>query len=153
MKTLKKPTLFLGQHPGQFMGTNLVPLPLDWRRSLSGRVYLTRGFDQNLLLLTEETFGKIYLGITSLNLADPEARRLSRMILSQAVLLEVDVDGALSLPASLMGYAGLKGDFVLVGQGNYLEVWSPALWQQQQAEMNDPHSNAQRFAAFIISTR
>ena len=145
--------MFLGQHLGQLKDPNLVCLPLNWRRSISGAVYLTQGFDHNLLILTEETFQEIYLRITALNLTDPRARLLSRMLLGRAVLLEIDQNGNLALPAGLMDYADVTGEFVLVGQGSYLEVWSPDAWHQQQAEINDTQANAQRFSTFVISTR
>ena len=51
-----------------------------------------------------------------------------------------------------MEYANLESNVVVVGQGDYVEVWSSDLWQQQQIEIQDSKANAQRFAAFNIST-
>lgn len=143
--------MFLGQHPSKLKESNLVTLPAHWIKLISGGVYLTQGFDQNLLILTENTFNEIYLRVTSLNITDPLARLLSRMFLGKAVYLVPDEKGTLSLPVSLMDYAELKTDFVLVGQGNYLEAWSPERWEQQQAEINNVQANAQRFSAFAIA--
>ena len=143
--------MFLGQHLSKLEESNRVTLPANWIKLISGGVYLTQGFDQNLLILTENTFNEIYLRVTSLNIADPLARLLSRMFLGKAVFLVPDEKGTLSLPVSLMDYAELKNDFVLVGQGNYLEVWSPERWEQQQAEINNVQANAQRFSAFAIA--
>jgi MraZ protein len=145
--------LFLGHYFSQLKRSNHLVLPSHWRKLISGGVYLTQGFDQNLLILSEDTFHEIYLHITSLNIADPLARLLSRIFLGKASFVEVDRKGIVSLPASLMEYANLTIDFVIVGQGEYLEVWSPGLWHQQQSQINNAQANAQRFSTFTIATR
>ncbi|MBI5964736.1 MAG: hypothetical protein HY863_14755 [Chloroflexi bacterium] len=145
--------MFLGQYPSQLKRTNHLSLPHHWRKLVSGGVYLTQGFDQNLLILTEKTFQEIYQRITSLNIADPLVRMLSRMILGEASFVELDEKGNISLPASLMEYANLNEDYIIVGQGNYLEVWSPDQWRQQQSQISNSQANAQRFSTFTIATR
>ena len=145
--------MFLGHTLGRLKHSNHLSLPSNWRKLISGGVYLTQGFDQNILILTEATFNEIYLRITSLNIADPLVRLLSRMFLGKASFLEIDERGIISLPNSLMEYANLSSDFVIVGQGDYLEIWSPDQWHQQQSQINDAQANAQRFSAFTIATR
>lgn len=145
--------MFLGHYLGYLKHSNHLSLPVNWRKLISGGVYLTQGFDQNLLILTEDTFQAIYIQITSLNIADPLVRLFSRMFLGKASLLEIDESGIISIPTSLMEYANLKKDFVIVGQGDYLEIWSPDQWHHQQSQMNDIQANAQRFSTFTIATR
>lgn len=145
--------MFLGQTLGQLKHTNHISLPSNWRKSLSGGVYLTQGFDQNLIILTEDTFHEIYQRITSLNIADPLTRLFSRMFLGKAIFLKLDKSGTLHLPASLMEYANLNSDLVIVGQGKYLEIWALDQWHQQQAQINDVQANAQRFSTLIIAAQ
>jgi len=145
--------LFLGHYFSQLKRSNQISIPSNWRRLISGRVYLTQGFDQNLLILGEDSFHEIYRRVTSLNIADPLVRLFSRMFLGKASFVEVDRKGAISLPVNLMEYANLESEIVIVGQGEYLEVWSPELWRQQQSEINDAQANAQRFSTFTIATR
>jgi len=145
--------LFLGQTHSQLKQSNRLSLPLNWRKLISGGIYLTQGFDQNLLLLTEATFHEIFQRISSLNIADPLVRLLSRMFLGKAIFLIPDSRGSISLPASLMKYANLNDELVIVGQGDYLEIWSPDQWDLQQAQINDAQANSQRFSTFTIATR
>ena len=42
---------------------------------------------------------------------------------------------------------------VVIGQGDYLEIWSPGLWSGQQLEIQDSESNSQRFAMLNLATR
>jgi MraZ protein len=145
--------LFLGHHPTQLKSSNRLSLPANWRKLLTGGIYLTQGFDQNLLILTAETFQEIYERITSLNITDPLARLLLRMFLSTASYLEIKESEAIPVPQNLMEYANLKGKVVLIGQGEYLEVWSPSHWAEQEAQIQDAQANAARFSAFHIATR
>jgi len=99
-----------------------------------------------------KTFQEIYARITALNITDPLARLLLRMFLSTASYVESVENETISLPQNLLGYANLESNVVVVGQGDYFEVWSSDMWQQQQSEIQDSQANAQRFSAFTIST-
>jgi MraZ protein len=144
--------LFLGHHFTQLKDSNHLPIRSDWQKLLSSGMYLTQGFDQNILILTPNTFQEIYSQITALNIADPLARLLQRMFLSTASFVESLENETISLSQDLLDYASLESNVVVVGQGDYVEVWSPDLWQQQQSEIQNAQANAQRFAAFTIST-
>jgi MraZ protein len=144
--------LFLGHHFTQLKNSNRLPIRSDWQQLISSGVYLTQGFDQNILILTPNTFREIYSRITALNIADPLARLFLRMFLSTASFIENVENETISLSQDLLEYANLESNVVIVGQGDYVEVWSTDLWQQQQIEIQDSKANAERFAAFKITT-
>lgn len=144
--------MFLGHHSTQLKNSNRLLIRSDWQKLISNGVYLTQGFDQNILILTPDSFQEIYMRITALNITDPLARLLSRTFLSMASYVENMENEALSLPQELLKYADLESNVVVVGQGDYVEVWSSDLWQKQQSEIQDSQANAQRFSAFTIST-
>ena len=75
------------------------------------------------------------------------------MFLSTASYLEIKESEAVLVPQNLMDYANLKGKVVLIGQGEYLEVWSPNHWAEQEAQIQDALANAGRFSTFNITTR
>lgn len=144
--------MFLGHHFTKLKKTNRLPIPSNWKEMISNGFYLTQGFDQNILILMPNTFREIYERITALNITDPLARLLLRMFLGTASYVENVEYETISLPATLLEYANLESNVVIVGQGDYVEVWSSDLWQQQQLEIQNSQSNAQRFATFAIST-
>ena len=144
--------MFLGHHFTQLKNSNRLPIRSDWQKLISSGVYLTQGFDQNILILMPNTFQEIYARITALNITDPLARLLLRMFLSTASYVENVENETISLPQDLLEYANLESNVVVVGQGEYVEVWSSDLWQQQQSEIQDAQANSQRFSAFTIST-
>jgi MraZ protein len=133
---------------------NHLPIRKDWQKMISSGVYLTQGFDQNILIMKPDSFQEIYSRITGLNITDPLARLLMRMFLSTASYIEGSEteNEMISLPQELLDYANLETNVVVVGQGDYVEVWSSDIWQQQQIEIQDSQANAQRFSAFTIST-
>ncbi len=86
-----------------------------------------------------------------MNLADPTARLMRRMILANAFPLEVDKAGRVLVPQSLRQFAGLDGAAVVTGQGEYFEVWTPAAWTDQERQIQDTEANNQRFATLNLS--
>jgi len=132
--------------------SNHLLLPAEWRSLISGGIYLTRGFDQNLLILKADTFKEIYARISSLNIADPLARLLLRMFLGTASFIQIAKNESFPIPPNLVNYADLKSEVVIIGQGEYLEVWSPILWNQQEIQIQDAKANAQRFSSLTIVT-
>jgi MraZ protein len=76
---------------------------------------------------------------------------LLRMLLGTASELEIDATGSITVPQALRDFAGLETEAVLVGQGRYFEVWTPALWQKQTLRLQDAEANAERFAGLMIT--
>ncbi len=118
----------------------------------SGSIYVTQGFDRNLLILTPYVFEAIGQHISSLNLADPVARLLLRLIFGTACLLEIDKTNQVHLPRNLAEFAGLKGKVVIVGQGDYCEIWSQEHWMKQESQLINVHQNAKRFSGLNVTT-
>ncbi len=112
---------------------------------------MTQGFDQNVQVLTTEAFQHLYEQATSLNVADPLARLLLRLLLGSAVHMPQSKTNV-AVPDHLKEYAGLRQDVLLIGQGNYFEIWAPELWSEQEAQMRDAGTNASRFAALSLGT-
>lgn len=143
--------MFLGFHPGRLNPSHQLALPQAWRHVITGGFYITQGFDRNLLLLPAPAFHEMARQIAALNLADPNARLFSRMLLGRATIAEIDRKGRITLPEELVKYAGLDQEMVIVGQGNYAEIWSNAEWQDQLAAIENPQANASRFTSLIIA--
>ena len=143
--------MFLGQHHSPIDDHNRLAVPARFRDQLAQGAYVTQGFDRSLLVLSAEAFQAICARFTGLNIADPLARLLQRMILGSASPLELDADGRFVLPQELRAFAGLEAEAVLVGQGKYFEVWTPAMWQAQELRLQDAEANAERFAGLVVT--
>jgi MraZ protein len=126
-------------------------LPSNYREAGANAVYVTQGFDRNLLVLSPEAFNAIYSRVKDTSISDPLARLLNRLFLSSATVVLMDDAGQIVLPVNLCEYAEIGNEIVIVGQGEYLELWSPALWQKQMESLKDFEANAHRFEKFQIS--
>jgi MraZ protein len=118
---------------------------------LAGKAYLTQGLDQNLLLIGGEDFALLYRTVASLSITDPLARLLSRLMLGNAVELQLDSDHHIRIPKHLAEFAHIAQQVMLIGQGYYYEIWSPEVWQEQEARLSDASANASQFYPFPIS--
>lgn len=143
--------MFLGQYAHNIDPKGRLIIPARYRELLEAGAYITQGFDRNLMVLTAVSFEKIYQRVNQFSLTDPAARQLKRLIFATADRVEADKAGRIRLPQFLMETAGLDGEAVVVGVGDYFEIWSPAAWQAQTTLLNDAEGNAQRFAALDLS--
>jgi MraZ protein len=145
--------LFLGKFSRTLDTRSRFSLPSTFSGQLSGGAYLTQGFDRNLQVLTSSAFQEIYRTVASLNIANPLARLLLRLVLGTAQELGVDANGQLTIPAELKQFANLQEDIFLIGQGEYFEIWSPDLWNKQEAQLRDAETNSSRFSALTVTAR
>jgi MraZ protein len=143
--------MFLGQYQHNIDDKGRLTIPARFRDLLADGAYVIRGFDRNLMVLTPAYFEALYDRVNHMNLTDPTARLLKRLIFSGADRVEVDKAGRILLPQFLRQSASLNGDVVVVGVGEFFEIWSPEHWTEQVNQLQDAEANAQRFAAFDLS--
>jgi MraZ protein len=143
--------MLLGQYRLFLNDDHQLVLPEAFRYQFEQAAYVTRGFEQNLMIMSEKEFQEIYQRVAGLNIADPLARLLHRLILGNATKLEISASGRISLPQDLLAFAGLEKDIVLVGQGDYCEAWAPVNWDKQTSILLDSAANSTRFAQLDLA--
>ncbi len=143
--------MFLGNYQHSLDEKGRLTIPARFRDLLEGGAYITQGFDRCLMVLTNASFEQIYERINNMNLADPSARLLRRMILANAFSVETDKIGRILVPQSLRQFISLDSEAIIAGQGDYFEIWTPALWNDQVARIQDTEATNQRFATLNLS--
>ena len=138
--------MYLGQHHLFVDNDRRLIIPEPIREMFEDGAYITRGFEDDLIMMSAKVFQEIYKRVVALNLADPLARLLLRLILGNASRIDMDNSGFIQIPQALMSFAGLDKEIILVGQGDYIELWSPANWKKQSAILLDTAANAERFS-------
>jgi DNA-binding transcriptional regulator/RsmH inhibitor MraZ len=53
----------------------------------------------------------------------------------------------------LSEFAELKEKAMLVGLGDFIEIWSMEGWKQQEEELKNSDQNTARFAGLTLATR
>ncbi len=145
--------MFLGQYQHSLDDKGRLTIPSAFRDGLGEGAFISQGFDRNLMVMTAAYFQQVYDRINSMSLTDPSARLLRRLLLSSAYQVEVDKAGRILAPQSLRQFLGLNGEAIVVGQGEYFEIWSPTEWNSQMETLQDAEANAQRFATLDLSSK
>jgi MraZ protein len=143
--------MFLGQFQHNLDEKGRLMIPARYRELLAAGAYITQGFDKCLMVMTDVNFGQVYERINAMNLADPTARLLRRLILSNAYAVEVDKVGRILVPQNLRQGIALENEAIVAGQGEYFEVWTPAAWNEQMNQLQEIEMNNQRFATLNLS--
>lgn len=143
--------MFLGRYHHSIDSKGRLTVPAKFRDLLSDGAYVSQGFERNLMVMTAPTFASLSERVNNMSLTAQTTRELRRLIFASADAVETDKNGRILIPQFLREVAGLEGEAVLVGVGDYFEIWSPEAWEKQQAKMGDADANAQRFEALDLA--
>ena len=143
--------MFLGQFQHNLDDKGRLMIPARFRELLAAGAFITQGFDRCLMVMTDNYFRQVYDRISAMNLADPNTRLLRRFILSNAYPVEIDKVGRILVPQNLRQGIMLENEAIVAGQGEYFEVWTPADWNEQMAQLQDIEANNQRFVTLDLS--
>jgi MraZ protein len=143
--------MFLGQYRHNLDSKDRLTVPARYRELLDNGAYVMQGFDRNLVVMTDPAFELVAQRVNQMSITDPVARLLRRLIFSTASRLDLDKAGRALIPQFLRDTAQIQSEVVIVGSGDYFEIWSASYWEAQQSAIEDSDANAQRFAALDIS--
>jgi MraZ protein len=144
--------MFLGRYEHTIDEKGRITIPAKYREGLGETVVVTQGLDGNLLVYPPDLFDLLAEQIRKHSVTDANNRRLRRIFFSNAEKIDFDKAGRILLPAFLRASANLSEMAVLVGNGEYFELWSPENWQVQQTSLNDVEANEQRFSSLDLTT-
>lgn len=124
---------FTGEHESKLDAKGRLVLPARLKARLpEGEQTLVclRGFEPCLVLYPQSAWEKIYTQVTSLNEFVAENREFQRTFLRGATECDLDGQGRILIPKSMLPHAGLAADVLAVGVGNRIELWEPARYNQ-----------------------
>ena len=147
--------MFYGQYTIDIKEQQVISLPDRFANDLRSNLFITQGFDRNLIIMPENVFLDFYNRVRAMNMANPLTRLFLRHFLANATfILRGDIEH-IEISERLYEYADLskKEAAVLVGQGDHLEIWEQKKWQEQSLEIQDSSKNAHRFAVLDLQAR
>lgn len=142
--------MFLGQYNHSIDEKGRLIIPARYREQLDGGAYITRGFSSNLMILTAAHFEIIRSKISQMSITDPKTRSLRYLMFTNAELVQYDKAGRILIPQFLRESVNLNSNVVIVGTGDFLEIWPEAAWAIQNEQLKDAEKNAQRFADLTL---
>ena len=145
--------MFFGQFYHNLDEKGRLTIPAKFRELISVEGgFVLQGFDQNLIVLPSSTYVSLSHRVNQMSLTDPISRLLRRLIYSTAFQIELDSSGRILLPQYLRKESGIESDVVVVGNGDYFEIWSPEQWSQQAELLQDAQANAHRFSVLNLTS-
>ena len=146
--------MFLGRYHHTVDDKGRLTVPARYRDLLvADGAYLTQGFDQNLNVYPFPIFERISTRINRQSMTDPSSRVLRRLMFSNAELVVMDKAGRILVPQFLREEINLDSEAIIVGMGDYFEIWTPALWNEQVDQLQDAEANNQRFSTLDLSSK
>lgn len=149
----------LGREQAALDAKRRLSLPARWRSDIeqlsANQLVLTEHPDGFLLLMPLpkwQSFSQQFMG------AGSGSQWLKRIILGSATPLELDSAKRLLLPQELCEAAAIEKQALMVGVGEYFEVWSPAEYaarrsQQRAQRLRDAASEQEAMQASLQDVR
>ena len=126
--------MFYGEYQHSLDKKGRLILPSKFREVAKAnfveRFFVTRGLDNCLFMFSEDEWKARETKFKSLSFTKKEARYFNRLFFSGTVEVAPDKQGRIMLPKYLKDYAGIKGNVVLVGISNRIEIWSKDKWNE-----------------------
>lgn len=93
-------------------------------------ITLRRGFEPCLTLYSQTEWARIFQRIVALDEFNQEQRNFQRSFLRGCTEIELDKTGRFLIPKTMLRYAGLEKEAILVGMGNRMEIWNPERYEE-----------------------
>ena len=121
--------MFIGQYNHTIDDKGRIIIPSKIRNDLGNNFIVTRGLDGCLFIYSNIEWENIINKYK--NLPDTkEKRNFLRVFLSGASICEYDKQGRINIPSSLIDYAKLSRECIIVGVFDRLEIWSKESWDK-----------------------
>ncbi len=122
-------TAFRGEYSHSIDPKGRLIIPAKFRELLGDSFVVTRGFDGCLFVFAQEGWDRFEEKLNSLPMDKPETRQIVRFFMAGANDVEVDKQGRILLPATLIRYAEIDKEAVIAGVGNRIEIWNKQKWE------------------------
>jgi MraZ protein len=142
--------MFMGEFAHNIDRKGRLIMPAKFREELGDKVIVNRGLDGCLYVYTMAQWEIVYQKLSGLPSTNKDARNFQRMMLAKASECELDGQGRILIPATLIKLAQLEKECIIVGVANHLEVWAKEKWEKVEEEQEDNfESTAESLSGFF----
>ena len=128
--------MLLGEFSSLIGEKNRIALPKKIRDEFKGKIIVTRGYENCLIILDTERWNNLLSSINKNPLLSLNVRDTKRFLLGGATEIEYDTQGRFVLPESLKSYAELVEKIVFLGVGEWAEIWNEETWKRKLENLN-----------------
>lgn len=120
--------MLMGEYRHNIDDKGRLIIPSKYRLELGETFIITRGLDKCLFVYSMKEWETIVNKLNTLSFTKKDARSFTRFFLSGAQEMQFDKQGRINITSSLVDYAGLFKECVIVGVNNRLEIFASEAW-------------------------
>ncbi|RPA60834.1 transcriptional regulator MraZ [Aerococcus agrisoli] len=129
--------MLMGEFQHNIDAKGRIIIPAKLRDDLGNQFVITRGLDGCVFGYPLDNWEKIQEKLKQLPLAKKEARAFTRFFYSAAAEVEVDKQGRINIPTTLVSYADLEKECLILGVSDRIEIWSKEKWENASSEIEE----------------
>ena len=116
--------MLMGEYHHNIDDKNRLIILSKFREELGNEFVITRGLEGCLFVYSMDEWNKVMNKLKTLPFTKKDARTFMRFMLSAASICEFDKQGRINLVNSLINYAEIKKECVIIGVNDRLEIWA-----------------------------
>lgn len=130
--------MLMGEYQHSIDSKGRLIIPTKFRSQLGDHFVITRGLDGCLFGYPASEWQALEAKLNHLPLTKRDARAFVRFFYSAATECELDKQGRVNIPSTLIKHAAIDKKCVIVGVSNRFEIWSAERWNKfaDEAEQN-----------------
>ncbi|MDO4300338.1 MAG: division/cell wall cluster transcriptional repressor MraZ [Clostridia bacterium] len=128
--------MFIGEYIHNIDAKGRAIVPAKFREELGDKFIVTQELDSCLALYTMESWNELVSKLNKLPATNRKAMAYKRFKLASAFECEPDGNGRIMIPQKLREYAGITKEIVSTGNGNKVEIWDKAKWEEYNSSYN-----------------
>ncbi|MCD6290939.1 MAG: division/cell wall cluster transcriptional repressor MraZ [Anaerolineae bacterium] len=129
--------MFLGQYTHNLDDKGRLTIPAKYREDLADGMVATRGAQRQIVIYPLGEWHALTERVDALPKLDTRASNIRRLLYAFAEDLTMDRQGRILISPRLRQYAHINSEVTIVGLNTHIELWSPAAWQEIEAQFED----------------
>ncbi len=141
--------MFLGSFKYSIDSKGRVSIPAKLRKFINPEAndafVLTRGTEKCIDVYPMDQWKELVAHkLNQLNTFDPKEAMFLRMFLQEAAEDKLDSQSRLTIPKSLIEFAGIEKEVFILGAGKKIEIWNPETYDEYIKENHMPYEEIAR---------
>lgn len=124
---------FFGKIPQMLDDKKRIAIPAKWRDQFDAPAYLTAGPEGCIAIYTKHDFEAASEEVLAVSASTKAGRDGRRKFFANTADVAKDSAGRLLVPQQLIDHAKLTRDIVVLGAGEWFEVWDKTTWDAYDA--------------------
>jgi MraZ protein len=127
--------MLIGQYEGKVGAKSRIAFPKKFRTELGDKLIVTFGYENSLIIVSEENWKTLLEGTEGKPFVQSETRETQRFLLGGASDVILDAKGRFVLPGYLREYAEIESEVIFLGLSRYVEIWDKKKWDEYRKNL------------------